>query len=186
MARKKKKSFAVGDTVYAINPQGEVIEATIKSINTEDMCPYELDLKTKLRFYTADDLYSFREEAEMVLAKLDGQRVQRELDSGNPCSGCVPAGYDKRTHTFLDGTGKRISEFFEASPEIVDQYSKLISKVCSFCHKHSIPVVTVACMKRTKKGEVAFLNSSILPSARVPDILWDVDEMFRYDDDEEE
>ena len=79
MAKKKKKDFAVGDTVFAVDPHGKIVEATIKAIDPESMSPYELNLDTKFRYYTLDQLYQYREEAEVELVKEDSQRMLQAM-----------------------------------------------------------------------------------------------------------
>lgn len=183
MAKKKKKEFAVGDTVFAVDPHGKIVEATIRAIDPESMSPYELNLDTKFRYYTLDQLYRYREEAEVELVKEDSQRMLQAMKHGDPCDGSVSCGYDKKTHTFLDNNGKRISEYFEATDEELAEYNKLISKVTAFCHKHAFPFFATACVFRNKKDRFGFVTSFISPGPRTPDVIFEMDDIFQDMDD---
>jgi hypothetical protein len=174
----RKKKLHVGDLVYALDSRGHVIEALIKTINEEEMCPYELNIDSKLRFFTRNDLFLTRQDAEVALVKAEGARVKRQLENGAACDADVPCCYDPKTHTFLDDTGNRISEYYEASPEVVEQYSNLVSQLCALCHKESLPFFAIACMKRNKKNKFAFLTSSIYPGPRVPDLMYTIEDLL--------
>lgn len=177
MARYKK--LKVGDTVFAINAHNEIIMAKIKAIKDDEWLPYELDVATKLRYYARPDLYTTPASAEKALAKKQAQECQQALDKGNAVDQCTDCKYDKKTHTFIGNKGKRISEYFECEPEIIEGYSKLVTKLAAYCNEHDIPMVTIGCMLHKKGNKYAFLESSILPGPRTADVLYEIDGMFR-------
>ena len=184
MARYKK--LKVGDTVFAIDAHNEVIMAKIKAIKEgDDWLPYELDLDTKLRYYDRPNLYTTPAAAEKALFKKQVKERKEALESGRPISQCTECDYDKKTHTFIGNNGARISEYFECEPEVMDGYSKLVSKLAAYCGEHDIPMIAIGCMMHKKGNKYAFLASSILPGPRTPDILYDVDDMFRDMDEDD-
>ena len=67
----------------------------------------------------------------------------------------------------------------------MDGYSKLVSKLAAYCGEHDIPMIAIGCMMHKKGNKYAFLASSILPGPRTPDILYDVDDMFRDMDEDD-
>lgn len=168
----RKKSIKVGDVVFAVNAKGKVIEALVKSINKkDDWAPYELNLDTKARFFARNDLFLTRDEAIASAIQSVQSRFHENLSKGNNFVGDQDAEYDEETHTFLDPSGKRISEFFSLSDEAMDEYRKLTQAMMRFCEKHSVPYFGVLCTNNTEDGCFGLALSSLFPGPRTPEVF---------------
>lgn len=169
------KKLNVGDTVFAVTPYGKLISAKIKTINPEDDLPYELDIEARTRFYPRADLYLTKEAAQAAIRRDAVKGMEQALKDCKSGHLDMKSDYDPKTHTFTDVNGERISEYFQLSDEEKSELSKLASKLSEFCHKHTIPLIALACVAHQKKGDY-FMTSSILPGPRAPEFFWDIED----------
>lgn len=167
----RKKALKAGDIVFAVDVRGKVIEAAIRSVDKKAFLPYELALNTKARFYPREDLFLTREEAAASALSASSKRFHDATAKGQNFIGDQDAEYDEKTHTFLNPKGERISEFFEAPQEVLDQYNQRIKDVMVFCEEHSLPFFGVMCPANHKKGTFGLCLTTILPGPRTPEIF---------------
>ena len=173
------KKLNVGDTVFAINIFGKVIEAKIKAINEDDdWLPYELDLETPSRFYARPDLYLNKRAAMVALKKQKFDEMGAALKSAKTANLTMNSEYDKDTHMFTAGNGERVSEYFDLTKDQREELAKFMSKLAEFCHKNTIPLMAVACIAHLPDKKSCFMNSTILPGPRAPDFMWDIDDLL--------
>ena len=182
-----KQTWKKGDTVFAIDAYGQVIEAKIKAIHKKDPLPYELDLKTKLRFYPVEELFTTREDAVAFNLRDTRKKFHAAQESGRSFVGNQDADYDEETHTFLNSDGKRISEYYTMTKKQEDEYNKMISQIIAFCEKHALPFFAMLGTHNKKNGDWGICHSSMLPSARTTPIFDAIDELvyhfMEHDDD---
>lgn len=176
----RKKAIKVGDIVYAVNAKGKVIEATVKAINKkDDWAPYELNLDTKARFFTRDELFNTRDEATVAAIQSVQNTFHEKMAKGQNFAGDQDADYDEETHTFLAPTGERISEFFQLDEEAMNEYRKLTQALLRFCEKHSAPYFGVLCTNNEDNGSYGLALSSLFPGPRTPDIFDALEDLTR-------
>jgi hypothetical protein len=180
-----KQTWKKGDTVFAINPWGKLIETTIKAVHRKEPLPYELDLKTPMRFYSADSLFETKDEAVSANLKSTCQQFHEAQESGKPFIGEQDADYDEKTHTFLNAEGKRVSEFFTMTKRQEAEYNQLISQLIAFCEKHALPFFAVLGTYNKKSGDWGICHSSMLPSVRTPPIFDAIEALVQHFMEEE-
>ena len=165
-----------GDTVFAADAYGKVIEAKIKSVHKKDpLMPYELDLKTPLRYYPEDALFATKEEAIAFNLKDTRKKFHEAQESGRPFVGNQDAAYDADTHTFLNAEGKRVSEYYKMTKKQEDEYNHLISQVIMFCEKHALPFFAMLGTHNKKNGDWGICHSATFPSVRTTPIFDAID-----------
>lgn len=167
----RRKAIKVGDVVYAVDPHGQVIEATIKSIDKEMPLPYELNIRSKARFYPREDLYLTREEATKANLLLAHDNFQKALGNTEFYDHSADAMYNEADGTFISSSGERISDMFCMTPEEDEEYRKLLAQMMDFCDKHSLPFFAVVCTSNDQEGKVGLMHSTLMPGPRTPEII---------------
>lgn len=161
---KKTKAFKVGDTVYVRTPYLKIIKAVVKEIHDTDFLPYELDLKTKCRFYDEADMFNTYEEC---VAHAKEERVNSIEDMiQNKTRACAE---NDLTPTedgqWITTTGEKISADFSLSAEDLKELDELVGKVQLFCMKRYIPFCIL--VGESRKGmEITAHRCAYFPGPR--------------------
>lgn len=167
----RRKTIKVGDTVYAVDPRGHVIEATIKAIDKDAPLPYELNIRSKARFYPREDLYLTREEATKANLLIAHDNFQKALDTTDFYDHAADAMYNEKDGTFISSSGERISDMFCMTKEEDVEYRHLLAALMDFCDKHSLPFFAVVCTSNDQEGKVGLMHSTLMPGPRTPEII---------------
>ena len=167
----RRKILKVGSTVYAVDPHGQVIEATIKSIDKEAPLPYELNLRSKARFYPREDLYLTREEATRANLLLAHDNFQKALGHTDCYDHSADAMYNEEDGTFMSSSGKIVLDMFCMTKEEDAEYRKLLGQLMDFCDQHSLPFFAVVCTSNDQEGKVGLMHSTLMPGPRTPEII---------------
>lgn len=167
----RRKAIKVGDTVFAVDPHGQVIEATVKSIDKEAPLPYELNLRSKARYYPREDLYLTREEATKANIVWAHDNFQKALGTTDCYDHSADAMYDEKTGTFINSKGERISDMFCMTDEEDKEYRRLLAEMMNFCDQHSLPFFAVICTSNDQDGRVGLMHSTLMPGPRTPEII---------------
>ena len=178
--------FKKGDTVYAIDLKGNVFKSTIKCVHRKDqMLPYELDLKTKARFYPEAELFETKQEAIEFVSKDQMKAVQEALD--HPAENkshrfAIPAVFTEDSMSGCDG--KMIPINFQLSDKEKEELNLLCAKLDMYCALKSIPYMMCIITANDKDGKGVHLGTrrtACFPGPRTPDwlrSLWKAMELY--------
>lgn len=181
------KTWKKGDTVFATDVFGKVIEAKIKSVHKKQALPVELDLDHPMRFYLPNELFATREEAVSANMRATRKQFHDAQEAGQSFSGDQDTAYDANTHTFIKANGERVSEFYKITKKQEAEYNKMLSQLIDFCEEHALPFFAMLGTYNKKNGSWGVCHSLMLPGPRTPPIFDAIEGVFHmFTDDGQE
>ena len=164
--------FKKGDTVYAASLSGKIFKAKIKAVHTKTLpdIPYELDIKTKSRYYPADEIFATREEAEQGLAKSNLKEVEKALTHPGNLR-MVQAVQPNDDGSYCGAGGVTIKPDFELSEEDKKELSDMAGKLDMWLAAHNIPYIMciITAKEDQENGQsVGMRRTACFPGPRTP------------------